>query len=410
MLDAAIIGAGPYGLSIAAHFRRQGLSFRIFGPAMDSWRNHMPKGMMLKSDGFASNIYSPDGGYTLKQFCADKGITYDDNKIPVGLDTFSAYGLAFRDRLVPELEEKFATSVKKLPDGFQVQLENGEILAAKRVVLAVGITHFPWVPSTLSQLPPDLMTHSFGHHDLQEFRGRKVIVIGGGASAIGLAGLLREADCNVELVVREKSVKFHGAPSDKPRSLWKRMRHPQSGLGPGLRSRFCADYPMYFHFLPEKVRMEVVQKHLGPSGHWVSKDRVLGQVPLHLGYSVQKSGVQGNKACLHLLSQDGSERELLADHVIAGTGFRVDVNRIQFLSHEIQSKVKTVDGSPVLSTAFESSVPGLFFTGLASANSFGPVMRFAYGAGFAAERLTTKITQLSSRGRAFSQAHYAETL
>jgi hypothetical protein len=410
MLDAVIVGAGPYGLSIAAHFRRHGLSFRIFGPAMDSWRNHMPKGMMLKSDGFASNIYAPEGGYTLKQFCAEKGIRYDDNKIPVGLDTFSAYGLAFRDRLVPELEERFVISLRKLADGFQVQLEDDEILVAKRVVLAVGISHFPWVPATLSQLPPELMTHSFGHHDLQGFRGRKVIVIGGGASAIGLAGLLREVDCDVELVVREKSVKFHGAPSDEPRSVWKRMRHPQSGLGPGLRSRFCADYPTYFHFLPEKLRVQIVRKHLGPSGHWVSKERVLGQVPLHLGYSIQKSAAQGKKACLHLLSKDGSERELLADHVIAGTGFKVDVNRIQFLSQEIQGQVRTADGSPVLSTAFESSVPGLYFTGLASANSFGPVMRFAYGASFAAERLTKKITKLSSRGRAFSQAHYVETL
>jgi cation diffusion facilitator CzcD-associated flavoprotein CzcO len=410
MLEAAIIGAGPYGLSIAAHFRRQGLPFRIFGPAMDSWRNHMPKGMMLKSDGFASNIYAPVGGYSLKQFCQDKGITYDDNKIPVGLDTFNAYGLAFRDRLVPELEEKFVTSVERISDSFQVHLDDGEIVAAKRVILAIGITHFAYVPSNLKNLPSELLTHSFGHHDLQPFRGRKVVVIGGGASAIGLAGLLRGADANVELVVRESSLKFHGAPSDKPRSLWQQIRHPKSGLGPGLRSRFCADYPMYFHYLPEKLRVEVVQRHLGPSGHWVSKETVLGRVPLHLGYSVHKAVAKGSNACLCLRARDGSEREILADHVIAGTGFKVDVSSIPFLSPAIQGQVETRDGSPVLSPAFESSVRGLYFVGLASANSFGPVMRFAFGAGFAAERLTKTITKLASRGRAFSPAHYAETI
>ena len=410
MLDAAIIGAGPYGLSIAAHFRRQGLAFRIFGPAMDSWRHHMPKGMMLKSDGFASNIYAPNGGYSLKQFCEDQGIQYDDTKIPVGLDTFSAYGLAFRDRLVPELEEKFVTSVQRSSDGFQVQMEDGEIVAAKRVILAVGITHFAYVPSNLKKLPPELLTHSFGHHDLQPFQGRKVIVIGGGASAIGLAGLLRLAEANVELVVREGSVKFHGAPSDQPRSLWQRVRHPKSGLGPGLRSRFCADYPMYFHYLPEKLRVEVVQRHLGPSGHWVSKDTVLGQVPLHLGYSVQNAKVKGSNACLHLRANDGSEREILAEHVIAGTGFRVNVHSIPFFSPEIQNQVEARDGSPVLSTSFESSVRGLYFVGLASANSFGPVMRFAFGAGFAAERITKTIAKLASHGRAFSPVHFAETV
>ena len=37
MLETAIIGTGPYGLSIAAHFRRRGIPYRIFGRPMDSW-------------------------------------------------------------------------------------------------------------------------------------------------------------------------------------------------------------------------------------------------------------------------------------------------------------------------------------------------------------------------------------
>ena len=76
MLEIAIIGAGPYGLSLGAHLRRLGVPYRIFGRPMDSWRAHMPKGMMLKSDGFASNIYDPDGGFTLEKFCAQRGIEY----------------------------------------------------------------------------------------------------------------------------------------------------------------------------------------------------------------------------------------------------------------------------------------------------------------------------------------------
>src|SRR5580692_4274627 len=71
MTNTAIIGAGPYGLSLAAHFRRRGIPFRIFGRPMDSWRAHMPKGMLLKSDGFASNISDPDDQFTLGKFCAD---------------------------------------------------------------------------------------------------------------------------------------------------------------------------------------------------------------------------------------------------------------------------------------------------------------------------------------------------
>src|ERR1700719_1501399 len=98
MLNVAVIGAGPYGLSVAAHLRYHNVSFRIFGRLMDSWRAHMPKGMMLKSDGFASNIYDPGGSFTLRHFCAERGIEYSDTGIPVRLETFTTYGMAFKDR------------------------------------------------------------------------------------------------------------------------------------------------------------------------------------------------------------------------------------------------------------------------------------------------------------------------
>src|SRR5271155_3005818 len=99
MIDAAIIGAGPYGLSIGAHFRSKGIPFRVFGRPMDSWISHMPKGMLLKSDGFASNIHDPKGEFTLGQFCAGRGIEYADSGIPVRLETFSCYGIEFRRRM-----------------------------------------------------------------------------------------------------------------------------------------------------------------------------------------------------------------------------------------------------------------------------------------------------------------------
>jgi cation diffusion facilitator CzcD-associated flavoprotein CzcO len=400
MLDTAIIGAGPYGLSIAAHFRRNGIPFRIFGRPMDNWRSHMPKGMMLKSDGFASNLYDPDNEFTLKDFCAERGIEYTDTTIPVGLDTFSAYGVAFQERMVPEVEDRYVVSVSRLSDGFSLELENGETVKARRVILAVGITHFEYVPAPLAHLPPEYVSHSFQHHELEPFKGCNVTVIGGGASAIGLAGLLREADCDSQLVVRESNLEFHSTPDGKPRSRWSRIRHPQSGLGPGLRSRFYADYPMLFRYLPERLRIEVVRRSLGPSGGWTTKEKVMGRVPLFLGYSARRAEIKNGKVNLHLRAQDGTEREVLTDHVIAGTGYRVDLNRLKFLSPEILQGIRAVDRTPVLSSTFESSVPGLYFVGIAAANSFGPVMRFAFGAGFAARRLTQTMLRSVSRNRA----------
>src|ERR1700686_2792024 len=98
MINTVIVGAGPYGLSLAAHLGQKGISFRIFGRPMDSWISHMPKGMMLKSDGFASNLSDPIGDYTLGRFCAENGIAYGDKGVAVSLKTFAAYGLAFCDR------------------------------------------------------------------------------------------------------------------------------------------------------------------------------------------------------------------------------------------------------------------------------------------------------------------------
>lgn len=402
MMEAAIVGAGPFGLSIAAHFRRKALSFRIFGPPMDSWLRHMPKGMMLKSDGFASNLSEPESRMTLREFCEQRGIPYADTKLPVSLNTFTAYGLAFRERLVPDLENKMVAKVERAGDAFRLTLEDGESLRTASVILAVGITHFAYIPESISHLPQRFVSHSYQHQQVDTYKGRKVIVVGGGASAIGLAGLMRSAGVDVHLLVRENELQFHGQPSDKPRTLWQEIRHPKSGLGPGLRSRFCANFPQFFHMLPERLRIEAVRRHLGPSGHWVSKEAVVGKVPLMLGCAVQSSEVRNGKVVLNVKHLDGSVHKVEADHVVAGTGYQVNLNRLKFLAPEVRKQIRTVEGSPVLSRKFESSVPGLYFVGLASAVSFGPVMRFTYGAEFAARSLTRTISKASATGHAMA--------
>jgi thioredoxin reductase len=397
MQNTAIIGAGPYGLSIAAHLRSQGIPFRIFGRPMDSWLQHMPKGMMLKSDGFASDIYDPERAFTLRQFCAEKGIAYADAGLPVHLDTFGAYGLAFRDRMVPELEDKLVANVDRVPGGFTLRLDNGEVFQARRVVVAVGITHFEHIPENLAHLPAEFLSHSARHREVEPFRGRNVVVIGGGSSALDLAGLLHEAGANVQLVSRRGELKFHSQPTGKPRSWWQKIRHPQSGLGPGMRSRFFADAPGAFFYLPESLRLEIVRKTLGPSGGWFIRDKVIGKLPVHLGCTPQGAEVRNGRVHLSVQTADGSKQDIVAEHIIAATGYKVDLERLKFLNPQIRSKIRAVQGTPVLSSTFESSIPGLYFAGVAAANSFGPVMRFAFGAGFAARTVTRALAKSASR-------------
>jgi len=393
MIETAIVGAGPYGLSIAAHLRGRGIPFRIFGRIMDSWRTHMPKGMCLKSDGFASNIYDPNGDFTLSQFCAERGIEYGDTGIPVKLDTFCAYGQEFRDRMVPELEDKTVTSLERVSGGFRVGLDSGEMLTARHVVLAVGITHFEYLPAELASLPTEFVTHSYRHHDLEPFRGRDVVVLGAGSSASDMAGLLHEAGANVQVVTRRNELKFHGKPDGKRRTLLDKLRRPHSGIGPGWRLRFFADAPAAFHYLPEGLRLEAVRRVLGPSGGWFAKDKVVGKVPVIGGHTLERAEVANGRVKLHLRGADGSEQVVLTDHVVAATGYKVNLERLKFLSPEIRSSIKLTGGSPALSTGFESSVPGLYFAGVSAAHSFGPVMRFAFGAGFAARTVARAVAK-----------------
>jgi thioredoxin reductase len=385
--DVAIIGAGPYGLSLAAHLNARQISVRIFGKPMGLWLDHMPKGMHLKSDGFASNLYDPDRIYPLKQFCSERGLSYDDTSIPVPLETFTNYGLAFQRRFVPNLQQSNVVDVTNNSAGFELTLDSNEVVTVRRVVVAVGVQCFRFLPTALERLEPKFVTHSSDHHDLESFSNRDVVVLGAGASATDTAALLHEVGARVQLVARKPTVRFHSGGDVSQRSWWEKARHPNSGIGPGLRARFYCEAPWLFHLFPEALRLLIVRRTLGPAGGWFMKGRVVGKIPTLLGFTLEAAEIRNDRICLMLRGTDGSTREVATDHVISATGYKIDVRRLGFLRPTIRSRIKTVESTPILSLSMESSVPGLYFAGAACANSFGPVMRFAFGAGFVAPYL-----------------------
>jgi thioredoxin reductase len=391
--DIAIIGAGPYGLSIAAHLRARGIEHRIIGDPMRFWLGHMPKGMLLKSDGFASTLYDPQGDFALKHYCEERNIEYADLGIPVRVEDFCAYGLAFQQRFAPKLDNKRVTSLEPARIGFTLHLNDGESFTAQRVVIATGLSHFEHVPSQLAALPTDLLSHSCAHVDLDRFRGRDVTVVGGGASATELATLLYEAGSNVRMVARKPSIELHTRmPSS--RTLAQRIRRPTSTIGPGWKSRFFTDLPVIFHRLPRSVQNRLVKGFLGPAGGWFLRGR-LDPVPVLAGYEIKRAEASGDRAVLWLESGNGDARRIETEHVIAATGFHADIHRLPFLGAGITSQLKLFNNIPELSSHFESSVPGLFFVGAAAVGSFGPVLRFACGAKFAASRLSNYLARTS---------------
>ena len=409
VLPVAVIGAGPYGLSIGAHLRGLGVPFRIFGEPMESWRKAMPAGMLLKSEGFASSLFDPGEQFTLERYCREHALPYAAVGDPVPIERFVAYGLEFQKRCVPELEHHKVRALRKDPRGFSLTTDAGETLLAKRVVVATGITHFGFIPQSLAGRAAQFLSHSSAHSDLTVFNGRRVVVIGGGSSAIDTAALLHEAGAAVQVVARRPAIAFH-EPTVEPRPLLQRILAPRSGLGLGWRSRLCTDAPLLFHAMPESFRLRVVRRHLGPAPGWFMKERVVGRFPLHLSCGIRGIEPSGASAALHIESATGERRTLEVDHVIAATGYRPEIGRLPFLAEPLRNEIATADGAPVLDRNFASSVPGLYFVGLASANSFGPLSRFAFGAGFAASRLTKHLAAASrSESASYPQTRTAGT-
>src|SRR5262249_1035510 len=232
--------------------------------------------MFLKSEGFASNLHDPEGRYKLERFCSENGLAYSAWGPAVPLDTFVAYGMSFQKELVPDLQAKAVTLLHRPPEGFLLRSADGATVAAGEVVVAVGASHFRYVPETLSHLPRELVSHSCEHHDLGRFRGRDVSVLGSGASALDLVALLHEAGATVRLIARESSLCWNTQAS---RPWWRRW-YPPCGLGGGdLRKRLYEHGPMLFRRLPEKIRLEIVRTTLGPCGGHPARQPVRAVAP-----------------------------------------------------------------------------------------------------------------------------------
>jgi hypothetical protein len=390
--DVAIVGAGPYGLSIAAHLSQLGVPFRIFGKPMETWLTQMPRGMHLKSDGFASNIYQPEGSFTLGQFCQERRLPYADTGLPTPLDTFCEYGLEFQQQFVSTLEQKLVTAIDRSPSGFTVKLDSGESVAARRVIVATGISHSSYVPSSIEGLPRKFVSHSSEHADLTAFRGSDVVVLGRGASAVDVAVLLHEAGANARLVARKASLGLN-----RPPSLRQYLRGPRTGIGPSWKSWFFTNCTTVFHHLPEGRRLKWVRSHLGPAGCWFMTDRI-GRVPQLLGYAPVGAEVVGNRIRLELAT-DGGRHTIEADHVIAATGYRPGLDRLTFIEPGLRASINSLVNTPILSSQFQSSVTGLYFVGPIAANSFGPMMRFAFGANYTARRLSRHLAATTEKVR-----------
>jgi FAD-dependent urate hydroxylase len=393
MNPVAVIGAGPYGVSAAAHLRARGVPVRIFGTPMQAWREHMPSGMVLKSTPKASSISAPQRGHSLPDFCVAKGEERLATAFqPVPIETFVRYGMWFIERLVPDVEPVRVVSVDRRDGAYHVKLDSGEEVRARAVVVATGLTGFAHLPRELAAAIPEgpspsgAISHSSQHADLTGFAGRRVIVVGAGASALESAVLLHEAGASASVLARGTAVGFGDPPTKGPH--WQ----PNSPLGRAWSLSAFTRYPALFRYLPVGVRTNLVRTVLGPKGGWWLRERFVDQVAVRTYQRIVGALVENREVRLRVRDHDGRLSELTADHVLAATGYRVDLNALGFLDPGLRSVLKRTGGSPRLDAGLSSTAPGLYFTGLSAAATFGPVLRFVCGTAFASPTITDAIT------------------
>jgi len=381
-----VIGAGPYGLSTAAHLKARGLSVRVFGSPMASWAENMPAGMLLKSPPSASMLSAPRPGFTLDDYARQTGETRLAGHDQVPVEMFVRYGRWFAEELVPEVERVRVLGVDRQPDGFHLKLASGEELRAAAVIVATGMDGFAHIPEPLAEFVPEgLVSHSSQHADLTAFAGREVVVVGGGQSAQESAALLHEAGAQVQLLARAEKLVFGGRPTPPPH--WQ----PDTPLGRSWRLYGVVHQAAAFRLLPAATRLRLVKRVLGPFGSWWLKTRLDGVVSVRLGQHI--TGARRHEGGILLTTRDteGRTHTLTTGHVLAATGYQVRLDGLDFLAPELRAPLARTAGFPHLDAGMQSSVPGLYFTGIQAAATFGPLMRFTCGTAFAAPRLAAAV-------------------
>jgi cation diffusion facilitator CzcD-associated flavoprotein CzcO/predicted ATP-grasp superfamily ATP-dependent carboligase len=382
--EVAIIGAGPYGLAAAAHLRHAGVPLRVFGDVLEFWREQMPEGMQLRSRRRSTHISDPERRLTIDDFEADSGRKLTSPSLT--LDEFVDYGRWFQERAVPDVDRRKVQRVERADGGFRLQLDDGGQVEVERVIVAAGLFPFGRRPEPFRSLPPTLVSHSAEVRDLSRFAERRVLVVGGGQSALESAALLHEAGAQVEVAVRAPQI-WWLAPEDapKPRNLRSRLPLPPTDVG-GFVTGWTAAVPDLWRLAPRRLKPTISYRCIRPAGSAWLRPRLEG-VPL--GMQSTAVGAQPSNGHVDVSLADGSERTF--DHVLLGTGYEIDVRRYPFLAPALAAEVELDDGYPRLRAGLESSVPGLHFLGAPAAQTFGPIMRFVVGTWYAAPSVTRRV-------------------
>lgn len=370
--DVLIIGAGPFGICLAAHVQQLGLEYLMVGKPMEFWKKNMPAGMYLRS---ACDWHlDVSGVYTIERYLEEQGLKPADVE-PLSLDFYLAYVQWFLEQTQLKNLPEYVQQLSRDEGGdFIARLEDGTQIRAKQVAMAIGFKYFVNLPADLlALLPEGRYAHTCDFVDLQQMRDKACLILGGRQSAFEWAALLAEAGArDIHLAYRHDTPAFVEAD-------WSWVNKIIDGM---------ADNPGWYRNLSEAEKKEVGHR-LWAEGRlklepWLKNRITMDHVHLWPNTQVASSAILPDGT---LELQLDSSRQIRVDQIILATGYKAAIENVPFLkTGNLLSQLEVENGFPRLDETFQSNIPGLFITSLPAGQDFGPFFGFTV-----AVRLSAKL-------------------
>lgn len=364
-----VIGAGPYGLAAAAYAKSLGIGITIVGKTLDFWKSNMPAGMLLRS-GPDWHLDAREAA-TFETYVRGRGLAATEIT-PVPLDTFLDYAGWFMGEYGVIPRNAHVRHLARSGGEYVASLDDGSRLCASKVLLGLGFAFFKHYPEDLTRkFPPGSFTHTCDAVHFDQYRGKRVLIVGGRQSAFEWAALIREHGAEeVHVVYRHPTPSFTAPDWSwvKP-MVWRTVADHAwwRKLEPGERERIQKDF--------WKTGRLVLEEWLAARVHQANVHR-------HAMTSIESAGAQADGTYEVRLS-DNSRCDV--HHTILATGYQPAMSNVAFLDRAtILDRLATIDGFPALDPEFQTNLPGLYISGLAATRDFGPFFGFTVGCPVAA--------------------------
>jgi len=357
-----IIGAGPFGLAIAARAAHKRVEHLVVGKPMEFWRGNMPQGMFLRS---ACDWHlDPQNVHTIEAYLEEQNKKPGDVE-PLSLEFYLSYVDWFQQKKNIEPRPVYIERLDSTENNlFQATTTDGDLINAKRVVLAPGFKHFANVPDELrAKLPEASFKHTCDFVDFTNARNKRYLIIGGRQSAYEWAALLLESGAAaVHLSHRHPSPEFDVAE-------WAWVNVIVDAM---------ADDPSWFRRLPQTEK-DAINRRLWAEGRlklepWLAPRLQDNRLTVWPNTELAACTQHANGGLAATLTNGETFN---VDQVVLATGYKVNIARLPYLAAgNLLNQLETRNDFPVLNDHFETSIPGLFITSMPAGQDFGPFFGF----------------------------------